>query len=77
MAKGCTQEAQLQANGQVKIENDIMSLQQWLKKVFNWSSVETYKFSVHKKTGKTLSELRQEYMEQNIDGNMIDMENIN
>ena len=77
VAKGCTQEAQLQANGQVKIENDIMSLQQWLKKVFNWSSVETYKFSVHKKTGKTLSELRQEYMEQNINGNMIDMENIN
>ena len=29
------------------------------------------------KTGKTLSELRQEYMEQNMDNNMVDIENIN
>lgn len=33
------------------------------KRVFGWSSVETYAFSVDKKSGKTLSELRQEYME--------------
>ena len=31
--------------------------------VFGWSSVETYAFSVDKKSGKTLKELRQEYME--------------
>ncbi len=77
VAKGRTQEAELQVNGQVKIENDIMYLQQWLKKIFSWSSVATYEFSVHKKTGKTLSELRQEYMEQNMDNNMVDIENIN
>lgn len=73
MAKGRTEEAELQANGQVKIGNDIISLQQWLKKVFSWSSVATYEFSVYKKIGKTLSELRQEYMGQNIDDNMIDI----
>lgn len=63
VAKGRTEEAVLQENGQVKTEGDIMSIQQWLKIVFGWSSVETYAFSVDKKSGKTLSELRQEYME--------------
>jgi len=29
-----------------------------------WSAVETYKFAVHQKSGKTLSEIRHEYMEQ-------------
>lgn len=63
VAKGRTEEAVLQENGQVKTEGDIMSIQQWLKIVFGWSSVEMYAFSVDKKSGKTLSELRQEYME--------------
>lgn len=69
MAKGSSDEAVLQANGQVKTDIGIMSIQQWLKMVFRWSSVETYAFSVDKKTGKTLSQLRQEYMEQNMDNN--------
>ena len=64
IAKGRTDEAVLQEDGQVKSEAGIMSIQQWLKRVFGWSSVETYGFSVDKKSGKTLSELRQEYMEQ-------------
>lgn len=63
IAKGRTDEAVLQEDGQVKSEAGIMSIQQWLKRVFGWSSVETYGFSVDKKSGKTLSELRQEYME--------------
>lgn len=62
-AKGRTDEAVLQGNGQVKVKDGIMSIQQWLKMVFGWSSVETYAFSIHKKSGKTLKELRQEYME--------------
>ncbi|MCI2983869.1 hypothetical protein LV828_13045 [[Clostridium] innocuum] len=62
-AKGRIDEAVLQENGQVKAKEGIMSIQQWLKRVFGWSSVETYAFSVDKKSGKTLSELRQEYME--------------
>ena len=63
IAKGKTDEAILQENGQVKTEEGIMSIQQWLKIVFGWSSVETYAFSIDKKSGKTLSELRKEYME--------------
>lgn len=63
-AKGTTEEAVLQADGQVKTAlGDVLSIQQWLKGVFGWSSVETYAFSVDQKTGKTLSQLRQEYME--------------
>lgn len=64
VAKGTTEEAELQENGQVKTaESQVMSIQKWLKQVFRWSSVETYAFSIDKKTGKTLSYLRQEYME--------------
>ncbi len=37
----------------------------------------TYEFSVHKNWKNFLSELRQEYMEQNMDNNMVDIENIN
>ena len=32
------------------------------KGVYGWSSVETYGFSIHKETGKTLREIRGEYM---------------
>lgn len=57
--------AVLQSNGLVKTpEGDIITMQQWLKGVYGWSAVETYKFAVHQKTGKTLSEIRREYMEQ-------------
>jgi hypothetical protein len=64
VARGTQEKAVLQENGQVKLNDDtVLSLQQWLKQVFGWSSVETYAFAVDAKTGKTLSELRQEYME--------------
>lgn len=63
-AKGTAEEAVLLANGQVETASgDTLSIQQWLKGVLGWSSVQTYAFSVDQKTGKTLSQLRQEYME--------------
>ncbi len=37
-------------------------MQQWLKGIYGWSSVQTYAFTVDKKTGKTLMALRDEYM---------------
>lgn len=64
IAKGTEIEAELCHDGQVKTDQGIMSLQQWLKSVLNWSSVATYDFSIHKESNKTLSELRHEYMEQ-------------
>lgn len=65
VAKGTDKEAQLLENGQVKTIRGIESMQQWLKSVFGWSSVQTYAFAVQKSSGKTLLELREEYMRQN------------
>lgn len=63
VAKGKEDEAILNADGSVSTAEGDRSLQQWLKSVFQWASVETYAFSVQKSSGKTLSELRREYME--------------
>lgn len=38
-------------------------MQQWLKAVYGWSSVETYTFAIDKTSGKSLSDIRAEYME--------------
>lgn len=58
------EEATLQADGMVVTSSgETLSIQQWLKNVYGWLSVETYKYSVHVKTGKTLSEIRREYMD--------------
>lgn len=53
----------LQESGEVKVGNEIMTIQSWLKKVYNWSSVETYAFSIQEKSNRTLADLRAEYME--------------
>jgi hypothetical protein len=37
-------------------------LQKWLKNIYGWSSVQTYVFAVKKDSGKTLSEIREEYL---------------
>ena len=46
-------------------KNCVAELLEWLKNATGWPSVHTYKFAIHKKTGKTLSELRKEYMQKN------------
>ncbi len=62
-AKCADAEAILQQDGSVKTDcGDVLSMQQWLKGVYGWSSVQTYAFAVDKKTGKTLMALREEYM---------------
>ncbi|WP_432361471.1 hypothetical protein [Sporosarcina sp. UB5] len=63
VAKGKEVEGVLLANGNVQVNGEEQSMQRWLKGVFGWSSVQTYMFAVHQETGKTLSELRAEYME--------------
>jgi CRISPR/Cas system-associated endoribonuclease Cas2 len=66
VAKNKEDEAVLLKNGNVKVDNNEISLQQWLKSLYGWSSVETYGFSIQKSSGKTLSELRKEYMEKEL-----------
>ena len=65
VARDTDEEAELQSDGQVKTPSgDIKSIQQWLKDIYGWASVETYKYSELKRSGKTLSEIRREYMNQ-------------
>ena len=49
----------------MKSTGEVQSMQQWLKSVYGWSSVETYAFAIDKNSGKSLAELRAEYMEKN------------
>lgn len=62
VAKGKEDEVTLLENGNVLVDGQEKSIQVWLKGVFGWSSVQTYVFAVHKETGKTLSQIREEYM---------------
>ena len=64
-AKNRDSEAVLQKDGQVKVSSTgrITSLQQWLKEVYGWSSVETYALTVDVASGKTLSEIRAAYLD--------------
>ncbi|SDM57355.1 hypothetical protein [Sediminibacillus halophilus] len=62
-AKGRDDEGVLQANGNVEVNGKEISMQQWLKNLFGWSSIQTYVFAVHKESGKSLSQIRKEYME--------------
>lgn len=63
-SKYSDEEVTLMENGHVSTENGEKSLLEWLKNVTGWPTVHTYKFAIHKKTGKTLSELRKEYMQE-------------
>lgn len=61
--KGRSGEGELLSNGNVKVNGEELSMQMWLKEIFGWSSIRTYNFAVHRESGKTLSEIRVEYME--------------
>ncbi|MCC3359173.1 hypothetical protein [Bacillus sp. REN16] len=63
VAKGRDDEGTLLANGNVEVNGEEISMQKWLKELFGWSSIQTYVFAVHKETGKTLSQIREEYMD--------------
>jgi hypothetical protein len=63
VAKGREDEGILKANGNVEVNGEELTMQKWLKDLFGWSSIQTYVFAVHKETGKTLSQIREEYME--------------
>lgn len=63
VAKGREDEGMLLVNGNVMVEGIEKSMQVWLKEIYGWSSVQTYVFAVHKESGKTLSQIREEYME--------------
>src|SRR5213079_1267694 len=63
MAKDREDEATLLSNGNVQVNGEELSLQKWLKHIYGWSSVQTYAFAILKQSGKTLSKIREEYMD--------------
>lgn len=64
VAKGTEEEVVLLKDGNVKTKDEmVLSLQQWLKGVYGWSSVQTYVFALHKESGKLLCDIREEYMQ--------------
>lgn len=69
IAKDTDDKVVLQNDGRVKKDGaeEILSLQQWLKNVYGWQSVETYRMAIQEKSGKSLSDLRKEYMESHPD----------
>lgn len=67
VAKGRTDEAILQGNGNVLVGDEEISMQVWLKNLYGWSSIQTYVFAVHKESGKTLHTIREEYMTKQTD----------
>ena len=58
------EEVELLENGNVQTSEGELSLQQWLRNATGWPSVQTYVFAIHKETGKTLQQLRKDYMDQ-------------
>ncbi len=65
VVKGGTEEAELLPNGHVTYQGEEMSMQKWLRRMTGWQSVETYTFAIHKETGKSLSQICREYMDDN------------
>lgn len=64
MAKNGRSEAELLENGNVLLSDGReLSMQMWLKEIYGWASIETYAFAVDKESGKTLKEIRKEYMD--------------
>ncbi|PGY09131.1 hypothetical protein [Bacillus sp. AFS031507] len=63
IAKDRDEEATLLSNGNVEVNGVEQSMQKWLKDIYGWSSVQTYVFAIHKQTGKSLSKIREEYMD--------------
>jgi hypothetical protein len=66
VAKGREDEGIIKINGNVEVNGEELTMQKWLKDLFGWSSIQTYVFAVHKETGKTLSQIREEYLEKEI-----------
>ncbi len=65
IAKGYNEEVELLINGHVTYNGEEMTIQNWLRRVTGWKAVDTYVFAVHKESGKSLIQIRKEYMEEN------------
>ncbi len=60
-------EGTLLSDGNVMVNGEKKSMQAWLKNIYGWSSVQTYVFAIHKSSGKSLSQIRKDYMDREIE----------
>lgn len=67
-AKGKADEAALLPSEKVEVNGEEISMQAWLNNIFGLSSIQTYFFVVHKESGKSLSQIRKEYMDEEAEG---------
>ena len=56
------EEATLQANGHVSYNGKEYTLASWLKMLTGWSSIETYRYAIHKEKKESLGKIRKDYM---------------
>ena len=63
--KNSDETAKLLSNGHVETSKGEMTIAKWLKGITGWQSIETYAFAIHKESGKSLSQIRKEYMQAN------------
>lgn len=71
VAKNSSEEAVLLENGHVSFHEEEMSIHEWLKRVTGWDTVETYNYAIQKRTGRSLADVRYEYMENNGDDSLL------
>lgn len=76
IAKGRDDEATLLANGNVEANGKVQSMQVWLKELYGWSSIQTFVFAIHKESGKSLFQIREEYMEKQVSNDTEGMKDI-
>jgi hypothetical protein len=62
VAKGREDEGTLLKNGNIDVEGVEQSMAVWLKNIYGWSAVQTFKFAIQKESGKSLLQIREEYM---------------
>jgi hypothetical protein len=56
------EEAALLANGHVTYKDKEYTLASWLKMLTGWSSIETYRYAIHKEKKESLGKIRKDYM---------------
>jgi hypothetical protein len=62
VAKGREDEGTLLKNGNINVDGVEQSMAVWLKNIYGWSAVQTFKFAIQKESGKSLFQIREEYM---------------
>lgn len=61
------QVAKIKNSSEVNYNDNSLRFNEWGQRITGWSAINIYEWTIHKKTQKTLDELRREYINKNID----------